>query len=167
MGTWPPPNRNMAPPPIGTWHCKSEHGATHQIGTWGHQHQIEAAPTASHHRTMMKSPSRVRGRQDAEATSVKREQSPEPSGFTARFAAGAPITEGRFAACAPEAHPRTRLRGSGADKNHQLVTYTFLPYKSLRVSFRGLCPGRLKRRFAWVRFLFSPYKPCRPITGGG
>ena len=71
-----PKNRNMAPPP----------------------NRKRAAPAASHAGTMMseaRSRPRVRREPDAEATSVKREQSPEPSEATAQFAAGAPITPGQ------------------------------------------------------------------------
>ena len=71
-----PKNRNMAPPP----------------------NRKRAAPAASHAGTMMseaRSRPRVRRELDAEATSVKREQSPEPSEATAQFAAGAPITPGQ------------------------------------------------------------------------
>ena len=70
-----PKNRNMAPPP----------------------NRKRAAPAASHAGTMMseaRSRPRVRREPDAEATSVKREQSPEPSEATAQFAAGAPNTPG-------------------------------------------------------------------------
>lgn len=81
----PPPNRNMAPPP----------------------NRKRAAPAASHAGTMMseaRSRPRVRREPDAEATSVKREQSPEPSEATAQFAAGAPNTPGQAT--------RTRRRSS-------------------------------------------------------
>ena len=59
-----------------------------------------AAPAASHAGTKMseaRSRPRVKREPGAEATSVKREQSPEPSVATAQFAAGAPspITPGR------------------------------------------------------------------------
>jgi hypothetical protein len=59
-----------------------------------------AAPAASHAETKMseaRSRPRVKREPGAEATSVKREQSPEPSVATAQFAAGAPspITPGR------------------------------------------------------------------------
>lgn len=57
-----------------------------------------AAPAASHAGTMMseaRSRPRVKRGADAEATSVKREQSPEPSIATAQFVAGAPNTPGQ------------------------------------------------------------------------
>tara|TARA_B110000977_G_scaffold198126_1_gene282272 strand:+ start:454 stop:1251 length:798 start_codon:yes stop_codon:yes gene_type:complete len=57
-----------------------------------------AAPAASHAGTKMseaRSRPRVKREPGAEATSVKREQSPEPSVATAQFAAGAPITPGQ------------------------------------------------------------------------
>ena len=81
----PPPNRNMAPPP------------NRNVGP-PTPNRKRAAPAASHAGTMMsevRSRPRVRSEPDAEATSVKREQSPEPSEATAQFAAGAPITPGQ------------------------------------------------------------------------
>ena len=57
-----------------------------------------AAPAASHAGTMMseaRSRPRVKRGADAEATSVKREQSPEPSIATAQFVAAAPNTPGQ------------------------------------------------------------------------
>lgn len=81
----PPPNRNMAPPP------------NRNVGP-PTPNRKRAAPAASHAGTMLsevRSRPRVKSEPDAEATSVKREQSPEPSEATAQFAAGAPITPGQ------------------------------------------------------------------------